>query len=134
MLQMTLLLFFLAPLVMAAAPVSDTVNERIPVSRVELEAHWQVDCGAAWAELEQLAGATGQCAPGDRLRHTPALAAHLPAPGEEVAAARPDFAAALTCSGEPCPDSCRSLANFPGREGTLFAIPCVGGLINQVFC
>ena len=68
MLQKRLLLVCLAPLVMAATPVSDTVNERLPVSRVELEAHWQVDCSAAWAELEQLAGATGQCVPGARLR------------------------------------------------------------------
>jgi hypothetical protein len=36
--------FFLFTPVVLAAPVSDTVNERIPVTAAELEVHWQVDC------------------------------------------------------------------------------------------
>lgn len=33
------------------------VNERIPVSKLELEAHWQVDCKQGWNDLTQLASA-----------------------------------------------------------------------------
>lgn len=125
MLQKRLLLVCLAPLVMAAAPASDTVNERIPVSRAELEAHWQVDCGAAWAELEQLAGATGQCVPGPRLRRTLQLCAFIyQPPGEYVAGACPDFAAALDLLGPgAAPDSCRSLANFLSGKGRCLPSP-----------
>jgi len=125
MLQMRLLIFGIAPLVMAAAPVSDTVNERIPVSRVELEAHWQVDCGTAWSELEQLAAANGQCVPGARLQRTLQLCAFIyQPPGEEVAAACPDFAAALDLLGAgPAPDSCRSLANFLSGKGRCLPSP-----------
>ena len=125
MLQKRLLLVCLAPLVMAATPVSDTVNERLPVSRVELEAHWQVDCSAAWAELEQLAGATGQCVPGARLRRTLQLCAFIyQPPGEEVATACPDFAAALDLlEAGPVPDSCRSLANFLSGKGRCLPSP-----------
>jgi hypothetical protein len=110
---------------MAAAPVSDTVNERIPVSRLELEAHWQVDCSAAWVELEQLAAATGQCAPEDRLRRTLQLCAFIyQPPGGEVDAACPDFAAALDLLGAgPAPDSCGSLANFLSGKGRCLPSP-----------
>jgi hypothetical protein len=34
-----------------AASVSDAVNERVPVSRAALEAHWHVDCASSWARL-----------------------------------------------------------------------------------
>ena len=30
---------------------ADAVNERIPVTRAEMEAHWQVDCAVAWGHL-----------------------------------------------------------------------------------
>ena len=125
MLPMRLLLFCIAPLVMAAAPVSDTVNERIPVSRAELEAHWQVDCAAAWAALEQLAGATGQCAPGATLQRALRLCAFIyQPPGEEVASACPDFAAALDLLGTgAAPASCRSLANFLSGKGRCLPTP-----------
>jgi hypothetical protein len=33
---------------------TDAVNERIPVSRYEMEEHWQVDCAATWRELADL--------------------------------------------------------------------------------
>ena len=128
MLQIRLLLFGIVPLVMAADPVSDTVNERIPVSRVELEAHWQVDCGAAWAELQQLAGATWRCVPGSRLRRALQLCAFIyQPPGEEVAAACPDFAAALDLLGAgAAPDSCQSLANFLAGKGRCLPSPVSG--------
>ncbi|MEH6582787.1 MAG: hypothetical protein V7754_12680 [Halioglobus sp.] len=34
---------------------SDTVNERIPVRKIELEEHWQVDCKANWQALRTIA-------------------------------------------------------------------------------
>jgi len=30
----------------------DAVNERIPVDKAELEDHWQLNCAAAWAQLQ----------------------------------------------------------------------------------
>jgi hypothetical protein len=30
---------------------ADAVNERIPVNKAEMEAHWKVDCAAAWEHL-----------------------------------------------------------------------------------
>jgi hypothetical protein len=33
----------------------DAINERIPVNNAELEAHWQVDCAAAWDRLQTAA-------------------------------------------------------------------------------
>lgn len=48
----------------------DMVNERISASDAELEAHWQVDCTAAWSRL-QLAAA--QQATSDRCEFSTAL-------------------------------------------------------------
>ncbi|MEH6569575.1 MAG: hypothetical protein V7709_10890 [Halioglobus sp.] len=40
----------IAPSAWAAGP-SDMVNERIPVSKLELEAHWRVDCKHSWNDF-----------------------------------------------------------------------------------
>jgi hypothetical protein len=40
----------LSPLSLAGDS-ADAVNERLPVSKAEMEAHWQVDCAAAWEQL-----------------------------------------------------------------------------------
>jgi hypothetical protein len=45
----------LLPLLLATLPLnaedSDTANERIPVTRPEMEIHWQVDCIDTWKDL-----------------------------------------------------------------------------------
>lgn len=54
-----------------AASVSDAVNERIPVSRAALEAHWHLDCAAGWAKLAGAgarAPAAGPCGIASGLR------------------------------------------------------------------
>ena len=45
-----LISLLLSPLSLAGDN-DDAINERIPVSRAEMEAHWQVDCAAAWEDL-----------------------------------------------------------------------------------
>jgi len=52
------ILLLIAPLLSPpslAGDSADVVNERIPVNRTEIEAHWQVDCAAAWEELVAVA-------------------------------------------------------------------------------
>lgn len=46
-----LLVLTLSP--QAASDSSDTVNERIPVRKAELEKHWQINCHDAWIDLQQ---------------------------------------------------------------------------------
>ena len=41
---------FLSPLSLAGDN-DGAVNERIPVSRAEMEIHWQVDCAETWKDL-----------------------------------------------------------------------------------
>ena len=45
-----LILLATAPLSQAGGD-SDTANERIPVERAQMEAHWKVDCALSWAKL-----------------------------------------------------------------------------------
>jgi hypothetical protein len=45
-----LALLLLAPLTLSAN-TGDTANERIVVTKPELEAHWQVDCAETWSIL-----------------------------------------------------------------------------------
>jgi hypothetical protein len=47
-------LLFLSALALAGDDGA-AVNERIPVDRAELEAHWQVDCATAWTRLQAAA-------------------------------------------------------------------------------
>jgi len=49
-----LLLLWLAPAI-AANSSEDAVNERLPFSRAEMEAQWQVDCTGAWNRLQTTA-------------------------------------------------------------------------------
>lgn len=45
-------LFLSLPTLALAGNDGDAVNERIPVTNAELEAHWQVDCADAWLRLK----------------------------------------------------------------------------------
>jgi hypothetical protein len=87
----------LSPLSLAGDS-DDAVNERIPVNRAEMEAHWQVDCAAAWEQLLAAAAQstkqpinTNNCGIPDQLRREIQLCAFIyQAPGGN--------------SGHDCPD------------------------------
>ena len=49
----TLLLLLLSAPITCAMGNTDAVNERIPVTRAEMETHWQLDCKASWNTLLQ---------------------------------------------------------------------------------
>ena len=64
------------------------VNERIPVSRLELEAHWQVDCEQSWNDLIQFAIAfddQGECVIPAKLQRQIQLCAFIYQPPGETA-------------------------------------------------
>ena len=54
LLKKTLIPVLLTPMALLA-DVSDTTNERIPVTRAEMEDHWQLDCSASWGSLAKVA-------------------------------------------------------------------------------
>jgi hypothetical protein len=110
-----------------AASVADAVNERVPVSRAALEAHWHVDCASAWARFSDagLRARTGEgCATDIGLRDELLLCAfiHQP-PGTEASEAvtdpgsdcrRRDYRAAVELLDSSAPaDLCVQLARFP---------------------
>ncbi len=73
----------LSPLSLAGDS-DDAVNERIPVNRAEMEAHWQVDCAAAWEQLLAAAAQstkqpinTNNCGIPDQLRREIQLCAFI---------------------------------------------------------
>ena len=79
---------------------SDAVNERIPVRKAEMEAHWNIDCAAAWLELGETTDSAamapgssgGHCGADDELRRTLELCAHIyQPPGEPSAQQCPDY-------------------------------------------
>ena len=94
--RMTIPVWACALLLAAVSPLakgnSDTVNERIPVRKAELERHWGVDCLQAWQDLQQtLAQASsGGCAVSPHLRHEFKLCAFIHQPP----------------GAKPAPDSC----------------------------
>jgi len=104
---------------------ADAVNERIPVSRAEMEAHWQVDCVAAWEHL--LAGAAqptkqptdkDNCGITDQLRRDIQLCAFIyQAPGGD--------------SGHDCPDyrGVSKHLNAAGKSGK-----CPTSIVQKVDC
>ncbi|MCB1675271.1 MAG: hypothetical protein KDI01_03215 [Halioglobus sp.] len=72
---------------------SDTVNERIPVSNAQLEAHWQLDCASTLADLQRtLAAERAPCGVPAPLRRALRLCAfvHQP-PGRAPSPHCPDF-------------------------------------------
>ena len=85
-----------------AGPDSNAVNERLPVRKAEMEAHWQVDCAHSWArkvELGDMAGAQRCVLPPDLQRQLQLCAFIYQPPGEQVAHAGPDYRAAFADIG-----------------------------------
>ena len=78
---------------------ADAVNERIPVTRAEMEDHWQVDCAAAWKHLLAAAApftkqptTTDNCGIPSQLRRDIQLCAFIyQAPGGSPGQDCPDY-------------------------------------------
>jgi len=100
-----LLLFLWVPFALADGS-SSAVNERIPVARAEMEAHWQVDCASAWARVSALRAEAGeQCAiPAGLLREIRLCAFIYQPPGDDVAHTDLDFRSVATggAGAPPC--------------------------------
>ena len=97
------LLVLVAPIVVAGDN-SDAVNERIPVSRAEMELHWQVDCSDSWKQLQHFARdhqSAQRCelAP-DLLRQLQLCAFIYQPPGSPAASACPDYRSAYDSVGQ----------------------------------
>ena len=107
------------------AALSDTVNERVPVSEAELEAHWQVDCAEISDLLRELAdrGKPGVgCQAGSAVRHQLQLCAFIyQAPGSDTRHLCPDYRGALEELDRAGPgDDCGYIAKLlPDREDCL---------------
>lgn len=115
------LLLVLAPLVVAD-PASDAVNERIPVSAAEMEAHWQVDCRKAWVGLQRAViepNPAERCLIPDALHRKLELCAFIyQPPGGAIRRKCPDFSGALgLLDASEQADSCDLLVNYlRGKE------------------
>ncbi|MEZ5567590.1 MAG: hypothetical protein R3E54_04470 [Halioglobus sp.] len=83
----------------AAEPSPGLLNERLPASNAEREAHWQVDCTSTWGNV--LAAADEQnCAAGDALRRELRLCAFIyQPPGEASDQECPDYQGAWEAIG-----------------------------------
>jgi hypothetical protein len=117
---MVFILRFCALLLVApsllAGDNSATVNERIPVRKAELEAHWQVDCTASWARLTETLDKSreGVCSSSPQLHREIKLCSFIyQPPGEESNHSCPDFHSAVDyldrVNGQ---NGCAALANF----------------------
>ena len=97
-----ILLLLAAPLVLAESN-SNAVNERIPVRKAEMEAHWNVNCADSWARVEEIPGGVGGgvCALSPELQRQLQLCAFIyQPPGEENTHSGPNFQAAIN---KECP-------------------------------
>ena len=96
-------LLLLAPVAFAADD-SNAVNERIPVTKLEMERHWQVDCTASWGQLKQVAqihqGAQGCELASGLLRQLQLCAFIYQPPGSPAAGACPDYQSAYRAAGQ----------------------------------
>jgi hypothetical protein len=90
--------------VCVAADNSDAVNERIPVSRAEMELHWKLDCNSSWGQLKQVAhahqGAQGCEVASGLLRQLQLCAFIYQPPGSPAAGACPDYQSAYRAAGQ----------------------------------
>lgn len=91
------LVLLLAPLVLAGES-SDAVNERIPVTKNEMEEHWQVNCTEAWAELRVMTAdpvVAGNCGVSTELTRQIQLCGFIyQTPGQQVQHHCPDYRSA----------------------------------------
>lgn len=118
-------LFLSLPALALAGNDGDAVNERIPVDKVQLEAHWRVNCAAAWSRLQKVAAAhstTDQCQIGADLAREIKLCAFIyQAPGDDSTHQCPDYrgiSRQLEQSREMagCPQLPTSIANQAGCD------------------
>jgi hypothetical protein len=83
-----------SPLVLAGDN-GDAVNERIPVTKIEMEAHWQLDCTDAWAALRTATAhpvTSGNCGFSAELTREIRLCGFIyQAPGVQVRHRCPDY-------------------------------------------
>ena len=98
---------------------SNAVNERLPVTRAELEAHWQVDCQANWAAIKNRRS-SADCPPDAELLQALQLCAFIyQPPGEEPAAVCPDYRGLLQhLKTSPAPGNCDPLAHWLSQQPT----------------
>lgn len=96
---------------------SNAVNERLPVTKAEMEAHWQVDCRASWAAIQNRRG-TADCRPDAELGQALQLCAFIyQPPGEEPVAVCPDYRGLLRhLEPSPDPHSCDRLAHWLSQQ------------------
>jgi hypothetical protein len=118
-----ILVSFLLSAMAGAESVSDAVNERIPVSKAELEAHWQIDCRASWAGLADKVtgvGAGEHCGISAATRRVLELCAVVyQPPGEALSPNCPDYRAALAAldAAEPAAQ-CAAVADLLRGTGS----------------
>jgi hypothetical protein len=98
------------------ADTSDTANERIPVTRADMEIHWRVDCSANWETLAEITSSslkTGSCEVSPDLLRNLQLCEfiHQP-PGSSTTSACPDFKTAGDLLGER---DCQALRELMGN-------------------
>jgi len=114
-------LLLASPLALAGA-TSDAVNERIPVSAAELEAHWQVDCRAVWDRLlaqAHQALASDRCdIPAATRRDVELCAFIYHPPGGASRRDCPDFRGALHLLDRVSEEGCAVMAALLGEIGT----------------
>ena len=106
-----LALLLLAPHALFAE-TSNTVNERIPVQKTEMEQHWQLDCADSWAELRKSATSSpnqSHCGVPPELQRAIQLCAFIyQPPGSADHSSCPDYQAAHTAAQR---GNCGSLTN-----------------------
>jgi hypothetical protein len=110
-------LILLTPLCAGSTPSSDTVNERIPVSPAELEAHWRVDCKSLSINLASFIARQGG---GEGCYLEPSLHQQLQLcafiyqpPGESISHTCPDYQGALDTLERATVDTrCPQLGKF----------------------
>jgi hypothetical protein len=111
-----LLVFFsLATGFVSADSNSNAVNERITVTPVEMESHWQVDCATSWAraiELREKAGSPGCALPPDVLRELKLCSFIYQPPGQQRAQSGPDYQSAAA----QAPDAVACLPETHGEQ------------------
>ena len=94
-------LIAIAPQVLADSN-SNAVNERLPVRKAEVEAHWKVDCQVSWAGLLELRSKGGgqACDLPSNLRRELQLCAFIyQPPGVQSLHTDPDYQGAINSMG-----------------------------------
>ena len=116
------LLLLLLPATGFTENQANAVNERLHVTRAELEAHWQIDCQANWARINNHADSAA-CPPDEKLVQALQLCAFIyQPPGEEPAAVCPDYRGLLGhLEASPASGNCEKLAHWLSQQPTCHA-------------